>query len=214
MNKESENIDQAGLVAAVDQAADAVVITDTGIGIPAEKQKVIFEPFTQADTSTTREYGGTGLGLAITMRLVEMMGGRLWVESEPGKGSRFHFTAHFGKAATGISTGTKAHPAILENLRVLVVDDNATNRQILQKTLEYWRMRPTGAAGAAEALALLHQARLAGTPFALLIVDCHMPGMDGFMLVEVIRKSPELAEMCIRDSFTTWATSIPLNRLA
>jgi CheY-like chemotaxis protein len=121
------------------------------------------------------------------------MGGRLWVESEPGKGSRFHFTAHFGKAATGISTGTKAHPAILENLRVLVVDDNATNRQILQKTLEYWRMRPTGAAGAAEALALLHQARLAGTPFALLIVDCHMPGMDGFMLVEVIRKSPELA---------------------
>ena len=168
-------------------------ITDTGIGIPAEKQKIIFEPFTQADTSTTRKYGGTGLGLAITMRLIEMMGGRIWVESEPGKGSTFHFTAHFGKAASEASTGIRAHQAILENLRVLVVDDNATNRQIFQKILEYWRMRPTVAASGPDALALLHQARLAGTPFALLIVDCHMPGMDGFMLVEVIRKSPEWA---------------------
>jgi two-component system sensor histidine kinase/response regulator len=168
-------------------------ITDTGIGIPAEKQKIIFEPFTQADMSTTRKYGGTGLGLAITMRLIEMMGGRIWVESEPGKGSTFHFTAHFGKAAAGISTGITAHPAMLENLQVLVVDDNATNRQILQKSLEYWGMKPTVAASAADALALLHQSRLAGTQFALLIVDCHMPGMDGYMLVEVIRNLPEWA---------------------
>jgi two-component system sensor histidine kinase/response regulator len=166
-------------------------ITDTGIGIPAEKQKVIFEPFTQADTSTTRKFGGTGLGLAISMRLIEMMGGRIWVESESGKGSTFHFTARFRKAAAGMSTGIKAHPAVLENLRVLIVDDNATNRQILQKSLEYWGMRPAVAASAADALALLHQAKLAGTPFALLIVDCHMPEVDGFMLVEIIRKSPE-----------------------
>ena len=177
----------------VDSITLHFAITDTGIGIPAEKQKVIFEPFTQADTSTTRKYGGTGLGLAITVRLIEMMGGRIWVESEPGKGSTFHFTAHFGKAAAGVSIGTRANPAVLENLRVLVVDDNATNRQILQTNLEYWRMRPIVAASAADALALLHQARLAGTPFALLIVDCHMPGMDGFMLVEVIQKSTELA---------------------
>ena len=177
----------------VDSITLHFAITDTGIGIPAEKQKVIFEPFTQADTSTTRKYGGTGLGLAITVRLIEMMGGRIWVESEPGKGSTFHFTAHFGKAAAGVSIGTRANPAVLENLRVLVVDDNATNRQILQTNLEYWRMRPIAAASAADALALLHQARLAGTPFALLIVDCHMPGMDGFMLVEVIQKSTELA---------------------
>ena len=168
-------------------------ITDTGIGIPPEKQKVIFDPFTQADTSTTRQYGGTGLGLAITARLIEMMGGRIWVASEVGKGSTFHFTAHFGKAAAGVSAGIRADPAILKNLRVLVVDDNATNRQILKKTLEYWRMRPTVAASAEDALALLDQARLAGTTFALLIVDCHMPGMDGFMLVEEIRKSPEWA---------------------
>ena len=177
----------------VDSITLHFAITDTGIGIPAEKQKVIFEPFTQADTSTTRKYGGTGLGLAITLRLIEMMGGRIWVESEPGKGSTFHFTAHFGKAAAGVSIGILADPAVLENLRVLVVDDNATNRQILQTNLEYWRMRPIVAASAADALALLHQARLAGTPFALLIVDCHMPGMDGFMLVETIQKSTELA---------------------
>jgi two-component system, sensor histidine kinase and response regulator len=177
----------------VDSITLHFAITDTGIGIPAEKQKVIFEPFTQADTSTTRKYGGTGLGLAITVRLVEMMGGRIWVESEPGKGSTFHFTAHFGRAAAGVSIGTRADPAVLENLLVLVVDDNATNRQILQTNLEYWRMRPIVAASAADALALLHQARLAGTPFGLLIVDCHMPGMDGFMLVEVIQKSTELA---------------------
>jgi PAS domain S-box-containing protein len=166
-------------------------ITDTGIGIPSEKQKVIFDPFTQADTSTTRQYGGTGLGLAITARLIEMMGGRIWVESEVGKGSTFHFTAHFGKAAAGVSVGIRVNPAILEHLRVLVVDDNETNRQILQKSLEYWGMRTAVAANAADALALLRQARLTGTPFALLIVDCHMPEMDGFMLVEVLRKSPE-----------------------
>ena len=166
-------------------------VTDTGIGIPPEKQGVIFDPFTQADTSTTRQYGGTGLGLAITARLIEMMGGRIWVESEVGKGSTFHFSAHFGKAAAGVSIGIKANPAILESLRVLVVDDNETNRQILQQSLEYWGMRPAVAASAADALALLRQARLTGAQFALLIVDCHMPDMDGFTLVEVIRKSPE-----------------------
>jgi two-component system sensor histidine kinase/response regulator len=112
------------------------------------------------------------------------------VESEVGKGSTFHFTAHFGRAGAGIATGVMAHPAILENLRVLVVDDNATNRRILQNSLEYWGVRAAFAGSAAEALVLLEQARLRGTPFALLIVDCHMPVMDGFMLVEVIRKSP------------------------
>jgi len=175
----------------VDNITLRFAITDTGIGIPAEKQKIIFEPFTQADTSTTRKYGGTGLGLAITVRLIEMMGGRIWVESEVGEGSTFHFTAHFGKAAARISAGVKAAPAILQNLPVLVVDDNATNRRILQNSLEYWGMRPAVAGSAAEALVLIDEATLRGTPFALLIVDCHMPKMDGFMLVEVIRESPE-----------------------
>jgi two-component system, sensor histidine kinase and response regulator len=168
-------------------------ISDTGIGIPQDKQKLIFEPFTQADTSTTRKYGGTGLGLAISMRLIETMGGRMWVESEVGKGSTFHFTVRFGRMAAGVSTGISASPAILNNLPVLVVDDNATNRQILQKSLEYWGMRSAGASCATDALALLQQAKLAGSPFGLMIADRHMPEMDGFTLVEEIRKSPELA---------------------
>jgi two-component system sensor histidine kinase/response regulator len=168
-------------------------ITDTGMGIPAEKQQLIFEPFTQADTSTTRQHGGTGLGLAISARLIEMMRGRIWVESAAGRGSTFHFTASFGKAAAKSPAGFRATPAILENLRVLIVDDNATNREILQKNLEYWRMIPSAAAGARKALDLLHRAKSDGAPFGLLIVDCHMPETDGFMLVEEIRKSPALA---------------------
>ena len=168
-------------------------ISDTGIGIPPEKQKLIFEPFAQADTSTTRKYGGTGLGLSISMRLIDMMGGRIWLESESGKGSTFHFTARFGKATATVSTGLSTDPAILENVRVLVVDDNATNRQILEKTLGYWRMRPAAVSGGEAALALLQQAKSAGVPFGLMVVDCHMPEMDGFMLVDEIQKSPELA---------------------
>jgi two-component system sensor histidine kinase/response regulator len=179
----------------VDSITLHFTITDTGIGIPAEKQRVIFEPFTQADTSTTRKYGGTGLGLAITVRLIEMMGGRIWVESKLGKGSTFHFTVHFGRAAVEVNPGMQAHLSILENLRVLVVDDNATNRRILQRSLEYWGMKPAVAANAPDALALLHQARLTGMPFAVLIVDCHMPETDGFSLVEIIRKSPESAAL-------------------
>ena len=168
-------------------------ITDTGIGIPPEKLNIIFEAFTQADTSTTRKYGGTGLGLAISKRLVGMMGGRIWVESQVGKGSTFHFTARVGKAAAPVLSGRGADPGILDSLRVLIVDDNATNREILQKSLEYWRMKPAVASGAAVALARLHQAKLEGLPFEVLIVDCHMPDMDGFMLLEEIGKSPELA---------------------
>ena len=168
-------------------------ISDTGIGIPPEKQKLIFGPFAQADTSTTRNYGGTGLGLSISMRLIDMMGGRIWLESESGKGSTFHFTARFGKATATVSTGASADPAILENVRILVVDDNATNRQILERTLGYWRMRPTAASGAEAGLVLLQKAKSAGVPFGLMIVDCHMPEMDGFMMVEKIQKSTELA---------------------
>ncbi len=168
-------------------------ITDTGVGIPPEKQGVIFEAFTQADTSTTRKYGGTGLGLAISKRLIGMMGGRIWLESEVGKGSTFHFTARFGKATAPVLGGKGADPRILDNVRVLIVDDNATNRQILQKSLEYWRMKPSAASDGADALDRLQQARLAGLPFEAMIVDCHMPEMDGFMLLEEIGKSPELA---------------------
>ena len=108
-------------------------VADTGIGIPEEKRKLIFEPFSQADTSTTRKYGGTGLGLTISTRLVQMMGGRIWVESEPGRGSQFHFTVRLGAAdAKEIKLGTVAPPELLRGVKVLVVDDNRTNRRILE----------------------------------------------------------------------------------
>ena len=167
-------------------------VTDTGIGIPLEKQRLIFEPFTQADASTTRKYGGTGLGLSISFRLIEMMGGRIWLESEPGRGTTFHFTARFGNATAAASKPANLDPAILDDLRVLVVDDNATNRQILQATLAYWRMKPVSVAGGEEAIRALQDAKSAGTPFGLMVADCHMPEIDGFMLVELVQKLPDL----------------------
>ena len=170
-------------------------VTDTGIGIPKDKQDLIFEPFTQADTSTTRRYGGTGLGLSISLRLIEMMGGRLWLESEVGKGSTFHFTVQFGVVKQASARPSLRDPAILDNLRVLVVDDNATNRQILEKTLSYWRMRPSAVSNATDALNLLREAKAAGVPFSLLVADCHMPEVDGFMLMEQIQASPELSNL-------------------
>jgi two-component system, sensor histidine kinase and response regulator len=168
-------------------------VTDTGIGISRDKQKVIFEPFSQADTSTTRKYGGTGLGLSISMRLIEMMGGRIWLESEVGEGSTFHFTARFGVARNAGPRPVLLDPAVLDNVRVLVVDDNATNRQILERTLSYWRMRPTSVSSAAAACSQLREARAAGVPYSLMLADCHMPEVDGFMLVEQVQQSPELA---------------------
>ena len=180
------------------QAGDGMslhfAVADTGIGIPPEKQELIFEPFSQADTSTTRRYGGTGLGLSICSRLIGMMNGRIWVESEAGRGATFHFTARFGQASAA-SLPITADPAILDNMRVLIVDDNATNRQILDSTLSYWRMRPVCASGARDALAMLQEARAAGVPFPLMLVDCHMPDVDGFMLVERLQKLPELQDL-------------------
>jgi two-component system, sensor histidine kinase and response regulator len=170
-------------------------VADTGIGIPKEKQQLIFEPFTQADTSTTRRYGGTGLGLSISMRLIQMMGGGMWVESEVGAGSTFHFTARFGVVKNGAVRSTLANPAALEDVRVLVVDDNATNRHILERTLGYWRMRPTAVSNATAALNLLHEANAAGVPFSLLVADCHMPEVDGFMLVEQVQRAPDLSNL-------------------
>ena len=133
---------------------------------------MIFEPFSQADTSTTRKYGGTGLGLSISSRLIEMMAGRIWLESEPGQGTTFHFTARLGKATANVSKPTAMDPAILDDVRVLVVDDNATNRQILEITLRYWRMKPALVDGAEEALRRLQTAKAAGDA-----VRAHGPGL-------------------------------------
>jgi CheY-like chemotaxis protein len=164
-------------------------VSDTGIGVPREKQAVVFEAFEQADGSTTRTYGGTGLGLAIAAQLVGMMGGRIWLVSEPGQGSRFFFTVRFEPGRSAV----RARPLRLKGLRVLVVDDNETNRRILEQMLRGWHMRPDLADGGRAALALLEQAARARRPFRLVLLDAHMPELDGFALAEQIRAHPRLA---------------------
>jgi two-component system sensor histidine kinase/response regulator len=168
-------------------------VADTGMGIPPEKQRAIFKAFTQVDGSMARKYGGTGLGLTISSGLVEGMGGRIWVDSEPGKGSTFHFTVRLGQQERPATRTVSTELVELFNLAVLVVDDNATNRRILEGMLLNWKMRPTVADGARAALNALEQAQDAGEPFPLVLLDAQMPDMDGFALAERIKQNPELA---------------------
>jgi signal transduction histidine kinase/ligand-binding sensor domain-containing protein/DNA-binding response OmpR family regulator len=168
-------------------------VHDTGIGIPADKQELIFAPFEQVDSSATRQYGGTGLGLAISTRLVQLMGGTIWVESQVGRGSTFHFTAPFGVLPPGRAQPLLPSSESLHDLPVLVVDDNATNRQILHALLCHWHMRPTAVEGSHAALTALQRAAQQGTPFPLVLLDAMMPEMDGFALAAQIQRSPELA---------------------
>ena len=167
-------------------------VRDTGIGISAGKLETIFEAFTQADNSTTRRYGGTGLGLTICRRLVEMMGGRIWAEGAEGRGTMFHFTARFGLEAGG-ALPAPAPPAELTGMPVLIVDDSATNRRILAEQLFRMGMRPIAVEGARAALMELERAHATQTPFGLVILDYHMPEMDGLELAERIRSLPGTA---------------------
>ena len=164
-------------------------VRDTGIGIPRDKQQKIFESFTQADASTTRRYGGTGLGLAISAQFVRMMGGRIWVESEAGQGSTFHFTAEFDQAGDE-QKRVPAEVATLHHLPVLVVDDNQTNRIICDEMLASWRMKPTVVDSGARALDEFDRAAREGAPYKLALLDVMMPGMDGFELVRQLRERP------------------------
>ena len=168
------------------------IVRDTGIGISPDKQQVIFGPFEQADTSTTRRYGGTGLGLAITSHVVKLMGGRIWVESSPGQGSSFHFTARFGLGRTP-EVACWAEFDRLRNLPALVVDDNSTNRRILVEVLRRWKMIPTESEGGQSALALLEQSKRARNPYAVILLDSQMPDLDGFAVAEFVKHDPELA---------------------
>ncbi|HMD86589.1 MAG TPA: response regulator [Terriglobia bacterium] len=172
-------------------------VVDSGIGIPQDKQQLIFEAFRQADSSSTRKYGGTGLGLSICSQLVALMGGKIWVESEPGKGSTFHFTAKFEVPETPLLKAASAPPEVLHDLSVLIVDDNETNRRLLEETLKRWGAVPTPAASGQAALEALGAADAAGKPFSVILLDHQMPGVDGFAVVERIRQQPKLISTTI-----------------
>ena len=169
-------------------------VSDTGVGIAREKQPLIFEPFSQADGSTTRRYGGTGLGLAISSSLVTLMGGRMWLDSEPGEGSTFHFLAAFGVVSDVPHAATDVYPG---EMPALVVDDNAVNRRVLSEQLVRLGMKPSQADGGAAALKMLDAAVASGSPYRLVLLDVHMPDMDGFDVASQIAARPQLSDATV-----------------
>src|SRR5208283_1718621 len=158
--------------------------------IPPDKQQLIFDAFSQADSSTSRQFGGSGMGQAICTRLVDLMRGTIGVKSEVGKGSSFHFTARFGRQLRTI-VEEHAEPIASEGLRALIVDDNATNRVVLEELLSNWRMKPATVNGGREALAKMESATAQGTPYQLVLLDSQMPDLDGLSTAREIRRRPE-----------------------
>jgi len=179
-------------------------VVDTGIGIPSERMNVLFKPFSQVDVSTTRKFGGTGLGLAISWQLVEAMGGRVRVESEEGKGSRFSFTAVFERQPEDAGIPDVYRVVDIKGVRILLVDDNATNRMVFREQFKAWDCNTEEAADGPQALEMLRAAVQAGKPFEIALLDYQMPVMDGEDLAKAIKADPELARTSL-----ILATSIP-----
>ena len=184
---------RSGLISETD--VDTLIrfsVRDSGIGIPSDKKAILFNKFSQVDASNTREYGGTGLGLAISKQLAEMMGGVIGVNSEPGKGSEFWFTARFAKQAE--REREEILPAEIRGVHILVVDDNATNREVLMTQLKAWGVRAEDAPSGPDGLRLIYQARDSGDPFRMAILDMQMPGMDGMTLARAIKSDETLKD--------------------
>ena len=193
---------EVGVSATIEsQSADSVVlhfiVSDTGIGIAPEKHASIFEAFQQADGSLARRFGGTGLGLTISSRLVALLGGRIWVESELGKGSRFHFTVSFSVQSNPAPQPSRIEPEVLHGMPVLIIDDNATNRRILSKLLTSWHMLPVETDSGAAAIAKLQETKDSGQFFSLILLDAQMPLMDGFTLAETMKQHRDWASATI-----------------
>ncbi|MEW5900749.1 MAG: response regulator, partial [Acidobacteriota bacterium] len=184
-----------------DRAKDGLVlhfsIADTGIGIPLDKQRIIFDVFAQADSSMTRKYGGTGLGLAICSQLVDLLGGRIWVESTAGQGSRFHFTAYFGLQHAGTQKASPAAAPPLAGLPLLLVEDNATSRLYLRQWTSHWGLKTKEAQSADEAIVILEQAKEKNKPFRIILLDATLPANDSFITLDYIKDNPEIASSII-----------------
>jgi PAS domain S-box-containing protein len=194
--EEGEVVLKVGLVEDKPDAAEVrFEVIDTGIGMSREQQERLFQSFSQADASTTRKYGGTGLGLAISKQLVELMGGEIGVESTPGEGSTFFFTLHLEKQPEGLQRRALTPRSNLCGLRVLVVDDNETNRKILHHQITSWGMKNSSAKDGVEALELMREAAARGEPFDLAVLDMQMPEMDGIELAHRIKKDPSISSI-------------------
>ena len=181
----------------VQQAELYFSVVDTGIGIPPDKCQTIFEEFEQADSSTTRRFGGTGLGLAISSRLVRLMDGEVWVESELGSGSKFQFTARFDVADGTQLKRLRSRPVVVVGTPVLIVDDNATNRRILEEMLNNWGMKPFAVSDAHQGMQVLRDRQGQPDAFRLAVLDVNMPYVDGFTLTEWIRNDADLADTAV-----------------
>ena len=186
-----------GEPAAGDGVTLRFAVTDSGVGIAPEKQKILFQPFSQADSSMNRQYGGTGLGLAICSRLVKLMGGTIGVTSEPGRGSTFEFAVTLAQAQGAAEQAGAVAIAELTQVPALVVDDNATNRRVLLEMMRNWKMDVVCVSGGGEALQEIDARKASGRGFRVLIIDAHMPEMDGFELAERIKADPENADTVI-----------------
>jgi two-component system, sensor histidine kinase and response regulator len=180
-----------------DQTVVHFAVADTGIGVAPEKRRVIFEAFAQADQSTFRHYGGTGLGLTISSRLVAMMGGRVWVDSEVGRGSTFHFTLKLRRGRQAAESDALPMPEVLRGVPTLVVDDNATSRKVLEELLSHWGMKPSLAENGQRGLEVLEGASAEGKTFPLILLDCYMPEMDGFDFARRVKNDPRFRSAII-----------------
>ncbi|UCE42672.1 MAG: PAS domain S-box protein [Candidatus Aminicenantes bacterium] len=172
-------------------------VRDTGIGIAKDKQKIIFDAFAQADGSMTRKFGGTGLGLSISRQFSELMGGRIWVESEPNQGSQFHFTVKLGLALRASESQEKAETILFDHEPVLVVDDNASTRRILEEMLKRWNLNVVKAESAEEALTLIDRADKDNSPYSMHLFDAYLPGMESFILQDHMRHNPNMAKTTV-----------------
>ena len=189
VKEESRANDRVGLL---------FTVADTGIGISDTKQQVIFEVFTQADGSMTRKYGGSGLGLAICLQLVQLMGGRIWVQSEPGAGSQFHVSLSFQVQQDSEQARPQDIPTDMKGLPALIIDDNEPNRKVLARMLENWNFKTTTARSAGEAISLADKNKIAGfAPFKVVLFDPYLPGTDGFILMDWIKQDPQFSKSLI-----------------